>query len=469
MSMNEEYERNEEQFSQDLEAFEKLLKNNEVSFFDADRFEEFFDHYLSKNKISKAEKVINMGLAQHPFSTELRIRKSQVLIRKKKYDEAIALLDEIQSVETGNPDIFLLKAEVYSDKGEFRNAVDCYLEALNYLDPEEHDYVYIDIANEYQNNGHFGEAIKSLKKAIRVNNYNDMAYLELLFCCQVCSLEEKEKTAQFLESLIDSDPYNHLAWAYLGILLVELKQYEKAIEAFDFSITANENYIEGYLHKGETLMELERYEEAAEVYKEVLNREEPSAGLYFALGECFEHMREFDSAIHYYKQAIAKEPDYSDAFMGIGVVLDQMGRSSEALPYLETAFKHDDTNLEAILYYGDIKKDLGIYHDAIEVYEFLHSFDLPWKDFWANYAETLFLNGNTEKAIEVIYEGVKHNPDDAEMLYRWAAYQLLAGDTVFGGETLQEAYQKHPHFLEDFIKLFPELSNHPSVLRLYNF
>lgn len=81
--MNEEYERNEEQFSQDLEAFEKLLKNNEVHFFDAERFEEFFDHYLSKNKISKAEKVIKMALAQHPFSSELQLRKSQVLIRRK--------------------------------------------------------------------------------------------------------------------------------------------------------------------------------------------------------------------------------------------------------------------------------------------------------------------------------------------------------------------------------------------------
>jgi len=83
--MNEEFERNEEQFFKEIEAFEKLLKNNEVHFFDAERFEEFFDHYLTKNKISKAEKVINMALSQHPFSSELRLRKAQVLIRKKKY------------------------------------------------------------------------------------------------------------------------------------------------------------------------------------------------------------------------------------------------------------------------------------------------------------------------------------------------------------------------------------------------
>lgn len=466
--MNEEYERNEEQFSQELEAFEKLLKNNEVHFFDAERFEEFFDHYLSKNKISKAEKVINMALSQHPFSQELRLRKSQVLIRRKKYEEALSLLDDIQSVESGNPDIFLLKAEVYSDRGEHEKAVESYLEAIQYLDPEEHDYVYIDIANEYQNNSRFTDAIRYLKKAIRVNAYNDMAYLELLFCCQVCPAEEKERAAVFLNGVINGDPYNHLAWSYYGILLLDMKKYEEALEAFDFSITAKEDYTEGYMHKAETLMELERFQDAAAVYKEILHNEEPSAAVYFSLGECYEHLNEFESAIHYYKLAIHKEPDYSDAYLGIGVVLDQMGRSSEALPYLESAFKHDDSNLEAILYYADIKKDLGIYHDAVEVYEFLRSFELPWKDYWANYAETLYLSGKTEEAIETVYEGVKHNPDDAELHYRWAAYQLLAGDNVYGAETLAEAFEKDPNFFKQFLEQFPQLSYHPAVISLFN-
>ncbi len=145
-----------------------------------------------------------------------------------------------------------------------------------------------------------------------------------------------------------------------------------------------------------------------------------------------------------------------------------MGRSSEALPYLETAFKHDDSNLEAILYYADIKKDLGIYHDALEVYEFLRAFELPWKDYWTNYAETQYLSGNNEAAVETTYEGVKHNPDDAELYYRWAAYQLLAGDTVYGTETLTEAFERDPAFLKAFMDLFPQLSRHPAVISLHN-
>lgn len=464
--MNEEFERNEEQFFKEIEAFEKLLKNNEVHFFDAERFEEFFDHYLTKNKISKAEKVINMALSQHPFSSELRLRKAQVLIRKKKYDEALTLLDEIQVVESLNPDIFLLKAEVFSDRGEYEEAVQCYLNALPLLDGEEHDYVYIDIANEYQNNGLFTEAIRYLKKAIRVNAFNDMAYLELLFCCQVCPAEVKENTASFLEEQIDKNPYNHLAWAYLGILHLDLKNYDKALEAFDFAITAKEDYVEGYLHKAETLLELERFSEAAVVFKEILQLEEPSASVYFSLGECYEHLSEFESAIHYYKLAIREDAEYSDAYMGIGVVLDQMGRSSEALPYLELAFKHDDSNLEAILYYADIKKDLGIYRDALEVYDFLRGFELPWKDYWLNFSETFYLAGKTESAIETIYEGVKNNPDEVELIYRWAAYQLLSGDHVFGSENLADAYEKNPALLEGMLELYPELAKHPAVIGL---
>ncbi len=464
--MSEEFERNEEQFARDLEAFDKLLKNNEVHFFDAEQFEEFFDHYLSKNKISKAEKVIKIALAQHPYSSELQLRKSQVLIRRKKFEEALSLLDEVHSVQPGNPDIFLLKAEVFSDKGEYEKAVDCYLEALPLLDVEEHDYVYIDIANEYQNNSLFADAVRYLKKAIRINPYNDMAYLELLFCCQVCPTEEKEKASRFLEEIINSDPYNHLAWSYFGILCLEMKDYDKAVEAFDFSITANEDYVEAYLHKGETLMDLERYEEAIEVYKELLHKGETMAGIYFSLGECHEQMKQFDNAIHYYKLAIKREPAYSDAYMGIGVILDQMGRSNEALTYLETAFKHDDSNLEAILYYADIKKELGVYQDALEVYGFLQTFELPWKDYWLNYAETFYLSGKMEEAIETIYEGLKHHPDDGEFYYRWAGYLLISGDNAYGSEVLRDAYERHPEGLDAFLETFPDLIFHPAVINL---
>jgi tetratricopeptide (TPR) repeat protein len=326
--------------------------------------------------------------------------------------------------------------------------------------------VYIDIANEYQNNSLFPEAVRYLKKAIRANPSNDMAYLELLFCCQVCDVEEKESVLQFLDRLINKDPYNHLAWAYYGVLCLELKETEKALEAFDFSITANEDYMEAYMHKGETLMDLERYEEALEVYKELLHKGENMAGVYFSLGECYEQMKQFESALHYYQLAIKKEPSYSDAYMSIGVVLDQMGRSHEALGYLESAFKHDDSNLEAILYYADIKKELGIYPDALEVYGFLEAFDVTWKDYWINYSDTFFLSGKTEEAIEIIYNGLKHHPDDAEFYYRWAGYLLCSGKANYGGEILSEAYEKNPEGLPLFLEIFPDLVFHPAVINL---
>ena len=93
--MSEEYERNEEQFASVLEQYEAMIKENRIEFFDLEQFEEIFDHYYAKNKISKAEKVLSIAQDQHPYSSELKMRHAQILMRRKKFDKAVDLLEKL--------------------------------------------------------------------------------------------------------------------------------------------------------------------------------------------------------------------------------------------------------------------------------------------------------------------------------------------------------------------------------------
>lgn len=51
--------------------FESMLKTNEIYFFDATEFEEIGQYYIDMGNLQMAKKAIEVGLGQHPESSEL--------------------------------------------------------------------------------------------------------------------------------------------------------------------------------------------------------------------------------------------------------------------------------------------------------------------------------------------------------------------------------------------------------------
>ena len=49
-----------------LVKFEKMLKTNNIYFFDLVEFEEIIIHYLDAGKHALAKKAVKLGLEQHP-------------------------------------------------------------------------------------------------------------------------------------------------------------------------------------------------------------------------------------------------------------------------------------------------------------------------------------------------------------------------------------------------------------------
>ena len=56
-----------------VSRFELMLKTNELQFFDATEFEEIGQYYIDIANLSMAKKAIEVGLGQHPESTELTL------------------------------------------------------------------------------------------------------------------------------------------------------------------------------------------------------------------------------------------------------------------------------------------------------------------------------------------------------------------------------------------------------------
>jgi len=460
--MNEEFERNEEQFASVLKQYETMIRENKVVFFDLEQFEEIFDHYYAKNKVSKAEKVLSIALEQHPYSGELKMRQAQILMRRKKYEKAIDILDKLLLIEPGNADLYLLLAEAYSDKGNMEKAVECYLQALPFMDREEHDYVFMDIAGEYLSHSEYEKALEYLQKALKVNPHNDLIYLDILFACQV--LEEVEKALEIYRKQVDRDPYNHLAWFYMGVALADADRNTEAIEAFDFAMVIDPNFSEAFYQKAEILMSLGKYEEAILVLKDLNDESKMTAASCYMLGECYENLAEWHDALHYYRLSTRLDPNFSDAWLSIGVVIYKLGSIDEALGYVLKALRLDPNNVDALLYLGDIKKEAGAYPEALEAYEKAALLDNAVIDLWLNYSDLFVQMDDLDMAIDIIREGCRNIPESAELKYRWGAYEYMKGNRQGAYMLIDDAAMINAKIAEtELLNFFPLLRNDVTI------
>ena len=80
--LDPEFDENREDINSSVQRFEKMLNNQEDSFFDIDTLEQIADHYFMQSKFDEALQACDLGLTHFPYTLELIILKAQVLGEK---------------------------------------------------------------------------------------------------------------------------------------------------------------------------------------------------------------------------------------------------------------------------------------------------------------------------------------------------------------------------------------------------
>ena len=124
----------DDEYNFSITKFEKMLKTNNVFFFDSVEFENIIQHYLEIGKVALAKKAIKIGLEQHPSSTILTLFKIELYIFEDKLDVAEKHLDKLFLIDPNNEEIFIQKATIYSKRDEHEKAIESLKTALKYTD-----------------------------------------------------------------------------------------------------------------------------------------------------------------------------------------------------------------------------------------------------------------------------------------------------------------------------------------------
>ncbi len=445
-----------------VSQFEKMIDGGSYSFFDIEDIEDIIDHYLQVNDKIRARQALNFASIQHPNATGVMLRQAHYLITENKSDEALSILNKIESLEPDNIDIHMAKGIIFSQKKMAEEASMEFEKALREAEfPAE---ICVNIAFEFENQNNFEMAIQYFRKSLDLDPENEAAIYEIAYCYEI--LNQYEDAVQFFVSFLDKNPYSVTAWFNLGLTYNSLELYEKAIESYDFVIAIDETFASAYFNKANSYANMGMFREAIEFYRQTFLYEDPEAITYYYMGECYQKLKRFADAVTCYLKSLELDSNLSDAWLELGATYEELGQLTDAIRCVEKAISIETDNMEYHHVLAGLLAKSNRFHEAKAAFKKIISSNYKSPDVWLDYAELIADQEDTLKAIGILTKAVRSFPENSLIIYRLAAYHFNAGWTKEAIRLLQKALSlDFDNYTE--IELFaPQMLKVPDVTNL---
>ncbi len=415
--MNDE----DENLNLSLSRFESMLKTNKVLFFDSEEFENIILHYMDSGKLNLAKKALKLALEQHPNSIGLKLVQIEMLVFNDRLDAAEKLIQEIYRIDPKNEEAYIQHASIYSKKGEHKKAIDTLNIALGLTDDLAD--VYSLIGMEYLYIDELENAKYYFIKCLENDDEDQSALYNIVYCYDF--LDQPTQAIKFLNEFIDQQPYSEVAWHQIGRQYMNIKDYQKAVQAFDFATIIDEQFIGAHLEKGKAYENLKEYKKAIESYNITLEIDDASSYVFLRIGTCYEALNQNQKALKYYLKTVHEDPLLDKGWIAITDFYIKLGNFQKALFYVNKAIAIDEQNKLYWRRFAVINKELNFFEEAVHGYSKAVELGDLFLDTWLFWADTLQILGEFEAAIQKLLEASEIHNDEFEIEYRLAGLYFI--------------------------------------------
>ncbi|WP_111599701.1 tetratricopeptide repeat protein [Chitinophaga skermanii] len=447
-----------------LQQFENLKEGRSHSFLDEDSFEQIIDYYDEHDELNNAIQAAEMAIEQFPFSSQLLLKKSSLLIESKKYKEALDILEKAALLDSNDINLYILKTDVYLALNQHEKAARLIENHIDQFSGEDRTELLLELADVYDDWEEFEKVFDCLKMVLEHDPNNVEALHKICFWTEFTG--RNEESIRLHNNIINEFPYNHLAWFNLGTAYQGLKLYEKAIDAYQYSVVIDEKFDYAYRNMGDAFIRLRKYNEAIEVLQKHLEIAKPEDVIYEAIGHCYERMHRYTQARYYYRKAVHLSPTDDKLYYKIAVAYMLEENWENAVKSLQSAIKINKQSAEYNMSMGGCllelqrnKEALGFFMNAVRLRP--SSINARLELIRGLYASQFY-----EEAIEQIEfaeSKIGHKP---VFIYYRAAILIATGKSKEGLIQLETALQMAPKLLKKMVELDPSVLQHPSVVDL---
>ena len=284
------------------EQYEAAKAENKPIYLDADDLADLADWYAMHGKSEQATEVVEYGLSLHPDSTPLLVEQAYLFMDAQNREQAKLVIERIS--EDYSSEVKVLKANILLGEGKIDEAE----QLLDTIEDKEELANIVDVSYMYIDMGYPVKALPWLAGGSE-RYAEDEAYLAVTAdCFHAQGLNQKAEA--LYNKLIDKNPYSAPYWFGLARCYFEQQLFDKAIEACDYAIVADEEFAEAYIMKGHAFYQLGNEESALENY---------------TLAEKYK----------------AINPDFLQMFIGLNEI--SKGHWEEGYRHLESAIQSKDT------------------------------------------------------------------------------------------------------------------------------
>ncbi len=221
------------------------------------------------------------------------------------------------------------------------------------------------------------------------------------------------RAARIYFRVIRSFPKDPRGYYGIAILHDNKKQYTEAISWYKKALEANPEFVPAWFFMANAVYEAGDKQQSIECYQKVIALAPTNFWAHNNIGSIYEEEGKNTEALHYFRKALEIVPGHHKALFNIGVVLSKMGYEQKAQEY-----------------YWESIRGYNRYP-----YSFLNLSLLYKKE------EQL------DRAIVVISEGIRCNPNASFLYYNRACYLAIAGNADDAFMDVVRAAKLNPSYI----------------------
>jgi tetratricopeptide (TPR) repeat protein len=445
-----------------LKLFENLRTGINSVFLEEEAFEKIIDHFDDHEQTSRAMEAANIGIEYFPFSASLLFKKANLLLATRKYTEALTVLEKAELLDGNDINLYVLKTDAYLALDMQEKAVALLETAISYFEGEEKIELLFELTDVYDDYEEFDKVFDCLLLILKEEPTNEEALYKICFWTDFTG--RNEESIRLHTNIIDNHPYNELAWFNLGAAYQGLKLYEKAIDAYKYSLVIDEKFDYAYRNIGDAYIRLKKYKEAIEALEKVLELSKPEEVIYEAIGHCYDRMRNYAQARFNYRKASHLNPDDSKLFYKIACTYYNEGQWSSSVKQLESALKIHRQQFEYNLLMGEAKLQLEHIKEAVQY--FTNAVRIKPKNItgWEALIRCLYQSGFYLEARQQVIAAMNITEGKPIFLFYLSAILFELGKSKEALLYLEKAIQIAPKALKKFINLNPSLLQNTSIV-----
>lgn len=389
--------------------YEAMSHEGTVGFLEKTDFLRIIEYYRNEEELEKAIEVLRPAISQYPFSYDLHLLHSELLLEMGKPDLALEAISQAEASSPNELEIHLLKAEIWASKNDKEKAFSILddVTSKEYSKEEKSELAFCK-ACIHEHFKEFNKMFDSLRNAVLIYPENKPALERLWLGVE---LSRRYKDSIWLHNrLIEDNPYCYISWYNLGHAHSCLGQHENAAKSFEYAYLINETFEYAYRDCAESWIRIRAFEKAIRCLDEIAEHFDVDTNILLKKGFCYEELADYKTAKSLYLQALENDETNGEIYFRLGNCYAKESNWNEAVQAFEKATLIDNRSEEYFIALANAHSQNAALIKALKCYQQVVEIAPEQSSHWVDLAKCLMLLGQYDEAIIILKEAKIYAP-----------------------------------------------------------